>query len=294
MKLQVTSANGIRFTHYTHGRGPRLFLLLHGFPDDAATMLALMELLPAREFTIVAPFSRGIAPTTRSPDRRYHLRDLGEDVIELGRALGFERAVVYGQGWGALAGYAAAAIEPDYIEHLFAAAMPPPSTYTRNLSKQPRQLARNWYVLLFQFPWIGRALLEANDFALLDLLWRQWSPDWRWRESRLAKVKNTFARRRTASRSIRYFRGLLIDAVLDREAWQRSASLMRRPIEPDLTLLVGLEDGCIGPKMWRGWERSLAHPERGELVELPHSGHFPHQEDTGAVLEVIQRRLGLV
>ena len=53
-------ANGLRFTARAMGQGP-LLLLLHGFPDDADSMLPLARALPG--YRVVAPFLRGYAPT---------------------------------------------------------------------------------------------------------------------------------------------------------------------------------------------------------------------------------------
>ncbi|MFW5929884.1 MAG: alpha/beta fold hydrolase, partial [Halobacteriota archaeon] len=50
------------------GEGDRDALLFHGFPDDAYSMVPLMERLADRGFTCTAPYMRGYAPTeTPSP-----------------------------------------------------------------------------------------------------------------------------------------------------------------------------------------------------------------------------------
>ncbi len=40
----------------------------------------------------------------------------------------------------------------------------------------PAQARRSWYMGLFQLPLVAEARLAANDFALVDRLWRDWSP----------------------------------------------------------------------------------------------------------------------
>lgn len=42
-------------------------------------------------------------------------------------------------------------------------------------------------------------------------------------------------------------------------------------------ILVGSEDGCIGPEMYRGGEKAFPHPDSRQEV-LPGVGHFLHLE----------------
>lgn len=286
VKLHAVRANGITFTCYVHGDGEELMLLLHGFPDDAATMLRMMEALPTKRFTLVAPHMRGFGPTSRAPDRRYQYADLGRDVLGLIEAFGFEAAHIYGHDFGALAGYAAAQLAPECVARLVAASVPPPATFLANLPRHPGQLARSWYVGLMQVPWLAKRLLESQDDAMIALLWRLWSPGWRWQPDRLAKVRNSLGRRGVSSTVVRYYRGLLLDALLDHNAWRASFELAMRPISVPTTVLFGERDGCIGPEMYERVERSFDTPQL-TVKCLEECGHFPHHERMDAVLDAM-------
>lgn len=286
VKLHVVRANGIMFTSYVHGDGPELMVLLHGFPDDAATMLRLMQSLPTERFTLVAPHMRGLGPTSRAQDRRYQYADLGQDVLGLIDAFGAERAHVYGHDFGALAGYAAAQLAPEKIIHLTAASVPPPSTFVANLSRHPGQLARSWYIGLMQIPWLGKQMWRAQDEALVSLLWRTWSPGWSWEPDRLSMVKNSLSRRGARGTIVRYYRGLLLDALLDHKAWRASWDLAMTPIAAPTTVLHGARDGCIGPEMYERVAQAFSTPDV-RTVCLDECGHFPHHERLEAVLEVL-------
>ena len=291
MKYLLTHANNIRFAYYTVGSGPRLVLLLHGFPDDAATMLPLMERLDHERFTLVAPNLRGYAPSSAPVDGRYSLEVLGQDVVGLIEALGFETASVVGHDWGALAAYSAAQLSPSHIEKLCAMSVPPPRVFLRNLTKTPRQLARSWYIFFFQLPWLPDHVLASESFGMIELLWSLWSPEWRWRPARLAKVVATFADS-TPAGALGYYRALIRDMLLDPITWRRSYKLaMTRLTVPSL-ILHGLDDGCIDAALYRRVDRGFTPTTPRRVVGLTQCGHFPQQEKVDEVARLISMFLG--
>ena len=62
MSLHSVTAHGLRFAYLEWGRGP-LVLALHGFPDTPHTWDVIGPALAAKGFRVVAPFTRGYAPT---------------------------------------------------------------------------------------------------------------------------------------------------------------------------------------------------------------------------------------
>jgi len=52
------------FSFLRSGRGRRLLMLLHGFPDHPPTFEKLIALLAAGGYDVVAPWLRGYAPST--------------------------------------------------------------------------------------------------------------------------------------------------------------------------------------------------------------------------------------
>jgi len=288
MKLRVLKANGLRFTAYVRGDGPVLLLMLHGFPDDAAGMIPLMEALDPDRFTMVAPFMRGYGPSAPAPDGRYQLHDLAGDVLGLLDALGaqpWQARAVFGHDWGALATYAACARDPDAITHAITASVPPPATVLGNILRHPRQLLRSSYILGLQLPVIGPTLLARDNHLLVEQLWRRWSPTWRFRPSRLAKVKNTLGRPATMRAAPAYYRGLLVDAILDHARWRKSLELARRPISTPTMVLFGERDQCVLPEMYEDLDGAFTIPVTSH--HLPECGHFVQQEATAAVRDLI-------
>src|SRR5689334_19752832 len=104
----------------------RLVLCLHGFPDSAWGWQKMAPLLAERGLRVVAPFSRGYAPTGPAPDGDYHIGALMYDALAVHRALGAPSdAVLIGHDWGAFtaAGLAASPDSP-FAAHITMAVAP--------------------------------------------------------------------------------------------------------------------------------------------------------------------------
>ncbi len=78
-------------------------------------------------FRAVAPFTRGYFPSEIPEDAQYDIETLGRDVLALIEALGEQTAILVGHDWGALAGYAAAALDPDRVRLLVTLSTPHPT-----------------------------------------------------------------------------------------------------------------------------------------------------------------------
>ena len=285
MKLTAVRANSIRFTCYVRGTGAEFVLLMHGFPDDAAGMLPLMEALDPERYTLVAPYMRGFAPTSRAPDRRYGPPELAGDVVGLLDAFGAERGIVFGHGLGAVAAWSAAVARPERVRGIVTAGCPPPASWLR-APRSPEQLVRLLPLVMLSVPRLSSWAITREEFEIVETLWRLWSPEWRWRPGRLAKVKHPLARRSTAPHVTRYFRALLSDALLDPARWRQNVALAMKPCPTPALVLRGAQDGLVDPHAWKHLGRHVLHSSR-RVLTLDPCGHFPHQERTQDVAEAI-------
>ena len=240
-------------------------LVLHGFPDAPPTFAPLLTALAAGGLRAIAPWLRGYAPSVL--DGPYDVDALADDVAAWADALSPDRPVrLLGHDWGALATYAACARHPARIAAAVTLAVPHPMAFVRGLDAA--QLARSWYMLFFQLPGALR-LGRARDFALIDRLWRRWSPGYRLPPALRAEVHACLAASWPAP--ARYYRALL---------WPPGAALARvaptsplvQPIATPLLYLHGADDGCIGVDAEREARRYLAGPYRFEI--LTGAGHF--------------------
>ncbi len=278
-------ARGIDFRCLSAGEGP-LVLVLHGFPDDPTSFRPLLGALAEAGYRAVAPWMRGYGPTGPSPDGDYSISALAADVIALIDALGAEAATLIGHDWGAISSYAATNLAPRRIRDLITLAIPPLPAFLRHT--RAAQLRRSAYIGLFQLPRIAERRLRQRDFALIDALWRAWSPGWTPPPERLEAVKETFRSPGTVDASLAYYRALRprLGSV---GPWRRSKRLALAKLRAPAMVVAGEQDGCVGPELFVDPARDSEAPV--ELHVLPGLGHFMHLEDPEVIHRLILRRL---
>lgn len=257
-------ANGLRFACFEAGTGP-LALLVHGFPDTPHGWRDLIGPLVDAGYRVVAPFTRGYAPTEVPTDRVITLDDLATDVLALIEALGEERAVLVGHDWGAATAYLAAARAPSRVAKLVAVGIPHPRVVKPSL----------------RLLWIGRhfvglrlpgalARVRRDGFATIDALYRRWSPTWSFGPEQTAPVKAAFAHEGSLDAAIGYYRGFRPGIPAE----------LRRPIEVPTLVVAGEDDPAVDVEAY--------HRAGYEVVALP-GGHFVHRESPDAFCKAVKR-----
>ena len=248
-------------------RTARPLLFLHGFPDHPPTATPFLERL-ARTHRVIAPWLRGYAPSPRVGP--YDLDTLAADVDALIDRIGGPVDLV-GHDWGAVITYAVCIGDTHRVRRAVTMSVPHPLTFLRALST-PAQVRRSWYMGLFQLPGAGW-LVQRDELALIDRLWRAWSPGLRLDEGRRAELHACLAESLPAP--LAYYRAVVRPLSTFRERTRRAARIITTP----LLQLHGADDGCIAPPTG---DDARWFAER-ELAILPGLGHFLHIEDPAAV-----------
>ncbi|MCC6214829.1 MAG: alpha/beta fold hydrolase [Polyangiaceae bacterium] len=272
---------GGRFVVLEHGppAGP-VVLCVHGFPDIPQTWGPLAERLAAGGYRVVAPYLRGYAPSTLAGP--FHLRRIAQDLLELADALSPRSPVLLvGHDWGAAAAFVALAIAPSRFARAVTLAVPHPLAFRAGVARHPRQLARSWYMAFFQLPAVPEAALRGHDFALVERLWRAWSPGWRPPVDHLARVKRCLAE--SLPGPVDYYRALLASA--------RDTALARAAARLEVPVLHvhGRTDGCVGVELAR--EQARYFGPRFRWVEVDGVGHFLHLEAPDRVGALVEEGL---
>ena len=243
-------------------RGAPRVVVLHGFPDHPPTFVPVIEAIAAAGYDVIAPWLRGYAPSTLHGP--YDPEQLARDALSL------EPEFLVGHDWGAVATYAACALAPDSLRAAVTIAVPHPLAFLRSFTRTA-QLARSWYMLAFQLPRF-EDLAAARDFALIDLLWRRWSPDLDL--DRASRESLHACLRASWPAPLLYYRHAA------------RAAMKREPLAkigvPTLQL-QGARDGCIAPSACRGQARGFTGDFREEVV--PSVGHFMHVEAPALVAD---------
>jgi pimeloyl-ACP methyl ester carboxylesterase len=161
--------------------GP-VVMLLHGFPYDIHSYVDVAPQLAAQGCRTIVPYLRGYGPThfrDEKTPRSGEQAAIGADLMALMDALGVSRAVFAGYDWGGRAACIGAALWPDRCIGLVSAN----SYQIQDIAKamvpaRPEREVALWYQYYFQLE-RGRAGLAANRREIARILWKQWSPNWR-------------------------------------------------------------------------------------------------------------------
>ncbi|ANS29635.1 pimeloyl-ACP methyl ester carboxylesterase [Rhodococcus percolatus] len=143
-------------------------VLLHGFPESAASWEPVSALLNESGLRTYAPNQRGYSPGAR-PDGvdSYRIEHLVADVIGLLDALDLDTAHLVGHDWGAAVAWVVAARHPDRITSLTTVSVPHPGAFGWALREDADQKERSSYIRLLRMEGKAeRVLLDDNAHSL--------------------------------------------------------------------------------------------------------------------------------
>ena len=193
---RVVDAGVLRVAYAEHGDpAGRPVVLLHGFPYDVHAYDGVAPLLADQGLRVIVPHLRGYGPTRFLSDRTPRSGQqaaLGADLLALLDALHIERAIVAGYDWGGRAACVVSALWPERVRGLV-------SVNGYNLQDiarsgqpaAPDKEVRLWYQYYFHGE-RGRAGLAANRRDMARLLWRLWSPQWRFSDADFERTAPSF------------------------------------------------------------------------------------------------------
>jgi pimeloyl-ACP methyl ester carboxylesterase len=171
-------------------------ILLHGFPYDVHSYDAVSKRLSAAGYGCIVPYLRGYGPTnflSAATMRSGQQAGLGADLLALMDALNIPSALLGGFDWGGRAACIVAALWPERvrglvscgtgynIQNIAAAGNPAP----------PEEEVRYWYQYYFHSE-RGRLGLAQNRNALCHLIWRLWSPSWKFDDATFSQTAKAF------------------------------------------------------------------------------------------------------
>lgn len=258
--------SGLAFA--VEGEGPTV-LLMHGFPDTLETWRETAAALVAAGFRAVSIAMRGIPPSAIPLDHDFTLARLARDATDVLDFLRVRDAVFIGHDWGASAAYAAAALTPRRVRRLVCLAIPPlgllPSGLTERIARPHRLTLAQGRLSAW---WLAR-----NDFAMVERIYRRWSPRWPAPEAHLRTVKTAFGAPGVAR------------AVVDYYSAHDDARALLGPVKSPTLLLYGNDEPAPRRAAFGAADGWLCRGSR--VVRLEGVGHFPHLEAPREVIEEI-------
>ena len=268
-------------------------MLMHGWPYDVRDYDEVVPLLAAAGCRVIVPYLRGFGATrflSAATPRSGQQAALGNDLKELMDALAIGRAALAGYDWGGRAACIAAALWPERvrclvtgngynIQDIRGAANP----------AEPEQELRYWYQFYFHSE-RGRAGLTKNRRAFCKLLWRLWSPHWRFSDAVFERTAAAFDNPDFVDVTIQSYRHRYGYAAGDPALEDIERQLAAQPgITAPTIALQGEADGVQPAAAFSAQDRLFTG--RFERRTLARVGHNPPREAprdvAAAILELI-------
>jgi pimeloyl-ACP methyl ester carboxylesterase len=264
-------------------------VLLHGFPDDAHAWNRVAPPLAARGYRVLAPYLRGYGPTrflAADAPRMAQQAAIGQDLLDFLDTLGIERAALAGYDWGGRAACIAAILAPARVRALVTIG----GYNVQNTVAPPRPASAEeeraaWYQWYFNTE-RGRLGLERNRREICRLLWRDWSPGWRFDDATFEQAAAAFENPDFVAVVIHSYRHRHRNAPGDPRFDAIERRLAERPrIEVPSVILHGADDGVDFPP--RTERHPSMFPDGTERHVIPNAGHFLPREQPGAVVDAL-------
>jgi pimeloyl-ACP methyl ester carboxylesterase len=226
-------------------------ILLHGFPYDPSGYDEMAQKLAARGYRIIVPYLRGYGPTrffSAETIRSGQQGAMGRDLLDLMDALAIPRAGLMGYDWGGRAACIVAALWPERVRALVIGAGYSIQDIAASVAPAaPETEHQNWYQYYFHGA-RGRDGLAANRVTFCELLWRLWSPTWRFDAATYARSAAAFDNPDFVEIVIHSYRHRFGYAPGDPAYEEIEQALARQPrIAAPTIALWGADDGVDPP-----------------------------------------------
>lgn len=248
-------------------------LLLHGWPYDIHTYVAVAPLLAAKGYRVIVPHLRGYGSTrflSATTNRNAQQSALARDVIALLDALRIQRAVIGGCDWGARTANIVAALWPDRCKALVSVSGYLIGSQAANRSPLPPSAELQWWYQYYFATERGRAGYEKyrDDFA--KLIWKLASPRWNFAEATFKRSAAAFTNEDHVPIVIHNYRWRLGLAEGEREYDDLERKLALAPVisVPSITL--------------EGDANGAPHPEPSAYAKK-FTGKYEHRTIEGGI-----------
>jgi pimeloyl-ACP methyl ester carboxylesterase len=290
MNHQTVKTDTLEIAYEAHGPsdGP-VVILLHGFPYDPRCYDDVAPALSSAGCRVLVPYLRGYGLTrflSSATVRSGEQAALGIDLLRFMDALNIRQAGLVGFDWGGRAACVVSALWPQRVRFLISSiGYNIQNIAASTIPGDAAQEHRRWYHFYFHTE-RGRAGLTQNRYELCKLLWRLWSPEWKFDETTFARSARSFDNPDFVDVVIQSYRHRYGYAPGDPELFSIESALSVQPKISVPTLnLHGQADGVTSPpvddpnpKMFTGsYERWL----------LESVGHNPPQEAPTRTVDAI-------
>ncbi len=281
VKFDHAHIRGVRLHYATAGKGEKLVILLHGFPEFWYSWRHQLAAL-SDEYTVVAPDMRGYNLSDKPAQvSDYKIEKLVDDITGLIRHFGRDRAAIIGHDWGAAIAWAIAMEHPEHVWKLACLQVPPASVWKKN--QTVKQLFASWYMFFFQLPKLPEWLLSKNDFAKLAIGVKTTTAQRGvFSDEDIAKYKEAWSRPGALTASMNYYRANILKRLF-------GGGPPPGKIKVPTLFIYGEKDHAVLPETVRGVGEFI-DAEYTEL-RIPESGHWVQNEAKDKVTSALKEFL---
>ena len=170
-------------------------ILLHGWPYDIHSYVAVTPLLASAGYRVMVPYLRGYGTTrflSAATFRNGQQSVLAVDVVAFMDALGIDRAIIAGFDWGARMACTVAALWPERCRAIVSVSGYLIGSPEANKTPLPPKAELQWWYQYYFATERGRAGYQRyrNDFA--KLIWQIASPRWDFDEATFDRTAQSF------------------------------------------------------------------------------------------------------
>jgi pimeloyl-ACP methyl ester carboxylesterase len=207
---EFIEVNGIKLHVARQGKGKKLVVLLHGWPEFWYTWRYQIPML-AEKFTVVAPDLPGFNLSDKPKEiKDYALDVVASNIAALVTKLGFDKAFIVGHDWGGAVAWAFSSLYPELTEKLVVLNCPHPTEMKKSFKKNPSQLLKSWYMFMHNIPVLPELLYKYT----LPYFFRTFVKGWMYNkenftEEDLNEFVKAFRQPGALTGSLNYYRTIL-------------------------------------------------------------------------------------
>ncbi|EWC61789.1 Epoxide hydrolase [Actinokineospora spheciospongiae] len=251
-------------------------LFLHGWPDLWLSFAEQMTALAGRGHRVVAPDQRGYGLSSKpAAVADYAMPLLVKDIVLLIERQGLAPVHLVGHDWGGAVAWAVAIERPDLLRSSTVVNCPHPRVFARALTRMPSQVARSWYMAVFQVPGLAEAVLGARGGAVLAAMLRHGA---HLSEADLDKHRAVWRHPGAIQRPLFWYRAMFRSLPASIRAQPDT------PVRVPTQLIWGHRDGAFSTRLV---DPSAARCDESEVHWLD-AGHWPHREHPEQVTALLE------
>jgi pimeloyl-ACP methyl ester carboxylesterase len=267
------STNGIRLHVVQAGPADGTpVILLHGFPEFWYGWKHQIPALAEAGFRVYAPDQRGYNLSDKpSGASAYTLDQLMGDVIGLMDAIGQEKVYLVAHDWGAVVAWWTAIHHPQRLHKLVILNVPHPATMMRQLSGNPAQMLKSWYIGFFQIPALPESLLLANNAQAANDLFKRTSNRGSFSDEDIAAYRAAWQQPGAMTAMLNWYRALV---------QHRPAPPADRRVHVPTLILWGVNDVALRRELATD---SLRYCDNGRIVWYENATHWVQHDEPAAI-----------